>query len=169
MKSPSISNWRNWSVGSSKAARVDGKAALGNTADPWTPVALKDGKALTLSENGFTYERVQDLMFGEWHAGAAYSIDEATDKYWIGQVLVRGQGKTGGYHERWIPVPGKARSFLADKSTRDRLGKRAQDWVGLARAARIQVLKPAILNLLQGGPEKLLRATHRLLANLGAA
>src|SRR5690606_9115331 len=36
--------------GSSKAARVNGKEAFGNTADPWVPVeASKDGKATALT------------------------------------------------------------------------------------------------------------------------
>jgi hypothetical protein len=86
------------------------------------PVARKDGKALTMSENGFTYERVQDLMFGDWAPGAAAATN-ATDSYWVGQVLVRGQGKTGGYHERWVPVSGKARSFFATPDARAKLGK----------------------------------------------
>ena len=141
--------------GSSKTARIDGGAATGNTGDAWTPVARKDAKALTLAEAGFTYERVQDLMFGEWAPAAAGVANGVEDRYWVGQVLVRGQGKTGGYHERWVPVPGKARSFLAEPDARAKLGKRAQEWVSLAKVARLNVLKPAILNLLQGGPEKL--------------
>lgn len=141
--------------GSSKVARVDGGQLNGNTGDAWTPVARKDGKALTMSESGFTYERVQDLMFGDWAPAAAGDADKAADCYWVGQVLVRGQGKTGGYHERWIPVPDKARGFLSRPDARATLGKRAQEWVTFARIARLNILKPALLNLLQGGPEKL--------------
>jgi CRISPR system Cascade subunit CasA len=141
--------------GSSKAARIDGAAGTGNTGDAWTPVARKDARALTLSESGFTYERVQDLMFGDWAPAAAGQPNDADDRFWLGQVLVRGQGKTGGYHERWVPVPGKARSFFAKPDARARLGKRAQEWVGFAKVARLNILKPAVLHLLQGGPDKL--------------
>ncbi|MBI4705393.1 MAG: type I-E CRISPR-associated protein Cse1/CasA [Deltaproteobacteria bacterium] len=142
--------------GSSKTARIDAGETYGNTGDAWTPVKREDGKALTMSESGFAYDRVQDLMFGDWKHGAAGQADQGGgDGYWLGQVLVRGQGKTGGYHERWVPVPPRARGFLANRDARAKLGKRAQGWVGLAKTARLNVLKPALLTLLQGAPEKL--------------
>lgn len=142
--------------GSSKAARIDAKESNGNTGDAWTPVARKDGKALTMSEEGFHYRRVQDLLFGDWEVGAAGKADpKGGDRLWVGQVLVRGQGKTGGYHERWVPVPGKVRLSFSQPSAREKLGKRAQDWVQLAADTRLKILKPALLTLLQGAPEKL--------------
>lgn len=67
--------------GSSKVARIAAKELNGNTGDGWTPVARKDGKALTMAETGFGYERVQDLLFGPWNAGAAGGLSQtrATD------------------------------------------------------------------------------------------
>jgi CRISPR system Cascade subunit CasA len=142
--------------GSSKAARIDAKESSGNTGDGWTPVARKEGKALTMPEAGFGYDRVQDLLFGDWQQGAAgVPRPDGSDRLWLGQVLVRGQGKTGGYHERWVPVPPKARRMFATFDDRAKLGKCAQRWVALADTARLRVLKPALLTLLQGGPEKL--------------
>lgn len=142
--------------GSSKVARIDAKESSGNTGDAWTPVARKDGKALTMPEAGFTYDRVQDLLFGEWEHGAAGKPDaKGGDRLWVGQVLVRGQGKTGGYHERWVPVPGKVRLSFAQPKVRQRLGERAKAWVQLAADMRLKILKPALLTLLQGAPEKL--------------
>lgn len=142
--------------GSSKAARIDAKESNGNTGDAWTPVARKEGKALTMPETGFGYDRVQDLFFGDWsHGVAGEARADGSDRLWVGQVLVRGQGKTGGYHERWVPVPPKARRYVTKVDERAKLGKRSQAWVALAKAARLNVLKPAILTLLQGAPEKL--------------
>ncbi len=142
--------------GLSKAARIDGKESSGNTGDAWTPVARKDGKALTMPEAGFNYDRVQDLLFGEWDPGAAGRFDaEGGDRLWIGQVLVRGQGKTGGYHERWVPVPAKVRRSFAQPRAHRRLGERSKAWVRLAADMRLKILKPALLTLLQGAPEKL--------------
>lgn len=142
--------------GSSKAARVDAKQSTGNTGDPWTPVARKDGKALTMAEAGFGYDRVQDLLFGDWQAGAAGEPRAGSgDRLWLGQVLVRGQGKTGGYHERWVVMPPKARRMFARKDERARLGERSKAWVDKAGIARLKILKPALLTLLQGGPDKL--------------
>lgn len=143
--------------GSSRAARVDGSAAAGNTGDAWTPVATGDGRALTMPEAGFTYDRVRSLLFDEdWaHGAAGRRADDNSDAYWLGQVLVRGQGKTGGYHERWLPIPRRVRSLLARPDDRARLAKRAEQWVALAGDVRLKVLKPAVLALLQGGPDKL--------------
>jgi len=142
--------------GSSKAARIDAKESSGNTGDAWTPVARKDGKALTMPEAGFSYDRVQDLFFGDWELGAAAKADpKGGDRLWLGQVLVRGQGKTGGYHERWVPVPSKVRLSFKRQGAHERLGQRARAWVQLAADARLKVLKPALLTLLQGAPEKL--------------
>lgn len=140
--------------GSSKAARIAAKDLNGNTGDPWTPVNRKDGKALTMSEAGFHYERVHELLFGSWRAGAAGEAERG-DQLWVGQVLVRGQGKTGGFHERWVPIPPKARRFFARPEDRERLGRRSEEWVGKAGTARQKVLKPALLTLIQGAPEKL--------------
>ncbi len=142
--------------GSSKAARVDGSEATGNTGDAWTPVARKDGKALTLPEAGFTYARVRGFLFPEedWTLGAAGEVGK-DDRYFVGQALVRGQGKTGGYHERWVPIPPRVRSFFAKPETRAALGRRADEGVKIAETVRLKVLKPALLTLLQGGPEKL--------------
>jgi len=140
--------------GTSKAARIDAKESNGNTGDPWNLVS-RDGKALTMPEAGFTYDRVQDFLFGEWQAGAAGDLQPEKDHLWVGQVLVRGQGKTGGYHERWVPVPPKARMRLARSEDRAELAKRSKDWVSFAGTARLRILKPALLTLLQGAPEQL--------------
>jgi CRISPR system Cascade subunit CasA len=142
--------------GSSKAPRIDATDSSGNTGDAWTPVARKDGKALTMAEVGFSYEKVQDILFGDYQHGAAGEPGaDAGDRLWVGQVLVRGQGKTGGYHERWVPVPLKVRRMFARSDERSKLGERSKAWIALAASARLRILKPAILTLLQGGPEKL--------------
>ncbi|MCG8555122.1 MAG: type I-E CRISPR-associated protein Cse1/CasA [Proteobacteria bacterium] len=138
--------------GSSKRPRIDAKALTGNTGDAWTPVD-RNGKALTVPDAGFGYERVQDLMFGDWAHGVCGDRVLEEDRYWLGQVLVRGQGKTGGYHERWIPVPGRVRLLMANSSERQRLGSTAREWVRIADVARDRILRPALRTLLQGGPE----------------
>ena len=146
--------------GTSKVARIDAKASNGVTGDPWTPIEISrkdEAKALTATEAGFHYTLVHDLLFDEkFRAGIAGKTYDATrDRYWLGQVLVRGRGKTGGYHERWVPIPPKARRQLARSAERERLGKRSREWVDFAGTARPRVLKPALLTLLQGGPEQL--------------
>ncbi|MCB1407569.1 MAG: hypothetical protein KDK01_15270, partial [Rhodobacteraceae bacterium] len=48
----------------SKAARLAGKDAKGNTGDPWAPVHLAEGKSLTLGDRDWTHELLVELMFG---------------------------------------------------------------------------------------------------------
>lgn len=145
--------------GSSKAARIDGKALSGNTGDAWTPVAVKTGTSLTVPASGFAYDRVKDLLLGDdFRHGAAGELRESDaggDLLWLGQVLVRGQGTTDGYHERWLPVPSALSPWLRSPERRVMLAERAQRWALVAGTVRLKVLKPALLTLLQGGPDKL--------------
>lgn len=144
--------------GSSKVPRIDAKDLLGNTGDAWTPVARKTSASLTVSESGFSYDRVRDLLAPEnWKHGAAGELRETDGDhpFWVGQVLTRGQGKTDGYHERWLPIPPHAADWFRDETRRQKLASRAAAWVEMAGIARLKVLKPAMLALLQGGPEKL--------------
>jgi len=134
----------------SKAARISAKESYGRTGDPWTPLSTADGKALTMAETGFGYDRVRQLLFDDYNQGAAGTMLKS-DHFWLGQVMVRGQGVTGGYHERWLPVPSRVR----DQEGRNLLGQRAKDWVALAKTARLNILKPALLVLIQGAPEKI--------------
>lgn len=144
--------------GSSKVARIDGKAALGNTGDIWTPVKIETGAALTVSESGFTYKLVQQLLLDDgWSLGAAGRLRQTDGDHplFVLSVLVRGQGKTGGFHQRTIPVPKAARNIFVERSERDRMAKRATGWIERVDVARNRVLRPAVLTLLQAGPEKL--------------
>jgi CRISPR system Cascade subunit CasA len=143
--------------GLSAGMRIDGKALNGITGDAWTPVSNKRAASLTVPETGFVYDRVSDLFDGDWRHGAAGVLVEADgeEPLWLGQVLVRGQGKTGGYHERWIPIPPAARGYFLSDEGRAQLGQRAQDWTKMAGEARLRVLKPALLSLMQGGADKL--------------
>ena len=160
--------------GATKVARIEAGECHGNTGDAWTPVDHDKGKALTVAESGFSYQLVQELLFGPaWRQGAAGALrSEDGDRLWVGQVLVRGQGKTGGYHERWLPVPPRARLLLGQPDERARLGERARAWVERAKDMRLKILKPALLTLLQGAPDKLKFDDDRadaLLAHLDGA
>ena len=48
----------------SKTARVAAKEAHGNLGDFWTPIGVKDDKALSLSSVGFRYDRLATLILG---------------------------------------------------------------------------------------------------------
>jgi CRISPR system Cascade subunit CasA len=105
------------SVGTgSKAARIAAKELNGLTGDAWTPIDVEGGKALTITEKGFNYKLVSELMFGsKFQAPVAHNlIQTASDKslILIAQGITRGQGKTEGYHERRVPISPKVRGLL---------------------------------------------------------
>jgi CRISPR system Cascade subunit CasA len=122
----------------------------GNSGDPWTPIDRKANKSLTLSGSGFTYRRVADLLLSpDWEPAATQEIlpgDDA-DLWWYGRALVRGQGKTEGWHERDIPIDRRLRNRFANRSEREELGKRAQEMITAAGVMRLGILKPALLTL----------------------
>ena len=93
---------------SSKAARIESKASNGLTGDPWTLVDKRDKKghkSLTLPVGGFTYKRITDyLNSADWDLPSLFTPTSAEGHYLVARAMVRGQGKTEGYHERIIPL-----------------------------------------------------------------
>ena len=94
----------------SKAPRIEARDLNGRTGDPWTPVNQKAGKSLTLSAGGFTYRRITEYLTSpDWERPAllrptpSEQRSEGTMKL-VARAMVRGQGKTEGYHERIIPL-----------------------------------------------------------------
>ena len=100
----------------SKAARIAAKVLNGLTGDPWTPIDLEGGKALTITSNGFNYKLVSELIFGgKYQSPVAHNLNQPAngqDLFFIAQGITRGQGKTEGYHERRVPISPKVRSLL---------------------------------------------------------
>jgi CRISPR system Cascade subunit CasA len=93
----------------SKQARIAAKELNGRTGDPWTPVNLKEGKSLTLAAGGFAYKRIRDYLTpGDYQQPillAPTQTEQASgvEMWLVARGMVRGQGKTEGYHERDIP------------------------------------------------------------------
>lgn len=88
----------------SKNARVAAKEAQGNLGDFWTPVSVKDAKALSLSIAGFRYDRLAKLLFDRrsFDLPPALKVGATQSGRWrvVARGVVGGQGKTDGYHER---------------------------------------------------------------------
>lgn len=95
----------------SKAARIAGKDAKGNTGDPWAPLHLDEGKSLTLGERDWTHELLIDLLFSDppkWAEPplALRQVDEANGPMLlVAEAIGRGNSKTDGFKSRVIPVP----------------------------------------------------------------
>ncbi len=145
-------------TGSSKAERIVPPPG-GVTGDPWAPLRVeKDGtlKALTLNARGFDYRHMVDLMFCTDGGRPAPLQEPAAGDPTRGMVLlaralVRGQGKTEGYYERRVPLSEKVR-FLGPT---DPAAAAASARVELAGEIQGRVLRPALLALLQNGPDKI--------------
>jgi CRISPR system Cascade subunit CasA len=146
--------------GPSDAARVESKEFKGVIGDVWTPTRLDktEATALTVSENGFDYRLLTDLLFPpdekkyELPPAAQARAGQLRKPELLAQVLVRGQGKTAGYFERRLPID--VRTFGNDQRWRE-AGQVARARIQKAQEVQRKVLRPAILCLAQGGPEKI--------------
>lgn len=145
-------------VGTSVKARIDATGTAGDTGDIWTPVqtsAKKEGlAALTIASAGFGYRKLHEILFGDWipAPGLRLRQEDGETPVVVAMALARGQGKTEGYHERWLPIPAKARGMLARAEGSRQLGVRSKLQLDRASEAS-RVLKPAVCTLLQGAGE----------------
>ena len=157
---------------SSKAARIAGKDLKGRTGDPWAPVNTKrDGLPLTLAAGGFTYKRVTDYLTSEdWQwppllRPLPAERHSAEPMYLVARGMVRGQGKTEGYHERIIPLrPKTVGSAMTRRTTAvDDLGKIARERI--EQVSTIQrILSHAIQVFAARGDSEKTSPEHRTLA-----
>ncbi len=141
----------------------------GDSGDPWTPIQTTSGKSLTLPGIGFTYQKAAELLLpSAWEQPAAQQVqaDDQTDLRWYGRALVRGQGKTEGWHEREIPIDPKIHQRFLKRDEREKLAKTAKSMVELTGVMRLNILKPALLALWEDadGPiaAALLRLEHQV-------
>ncbi len=139
------------------ASRVAAKAQKGNLGDPWTPVnqGKDEPSSLTVSGNGFDYRLAQRILF-ERELKGPLSLkllpgENGRDSEIHMTVLVRGQGKTEGLHERIIPLPESVAPYLQfDEGEQvSTLADLSQEMVELAGDVR-KVLRQAVLVYLQG-------------------
>lgn len=135
------------------AARVAvPKTAKGNLGDAWTPVAAKDQASLTVGPGGFDYRLTQRLIAtSEFDRPASMRLsDNQTGAWWFhAAVLVRGQGKTEGFHERWLDVPAEVRAKFGEPVMADFAKDMTDDVAGVRKA-----LATGLRAFLQGGPDK---------------
>ena len=118
----------------------------------------KGDKVLTLPGGGFTYKRVADyLTSGEFGRPALLrpTAEEARrdePMELVARAMVRGQGKTEGYHERRITVRHRFRSAMLgrNRADLDDIGALSQARIGdVGKAQRI--LSHAIQTFLNRG------------------
>lgn len=148
--------------GGSKAPRIVATPG-GLTGDPWAPVVLDKGaasKVFTADARGFGYRRMVQLMLDKETIRPSLlqqvGPDDGTEGLAVlARALVRGQGKTEGYHERRVPISGKIVGFLGNTRAADAVALAAQDRVEIAGEVQNRVLKPALLALFENGPDQI--------------
>ena len=146
-------------VGNSKAARIAAaKDLCGRTGDPWAPL---DGetKVLTVPAEGWNVRRLKNLIAPD--ASSTYRPSflqrfqpgEARDMFFHAAVVTGGQGKTEGFHEVTIPIPGRVVGRLSARigDAATNLGNAATGMLADAEKTA-SILRRAILCCAQGGP-----------------
>lgn len=142
--------WRT----NTKSTRVAAPEGInGVIGDPWTPIDKESAKALTVGEQGFSYRKLHEILFTGKYAESLALKTTAAERdgaFVTATTLVRGQGKTDGWHNCVIPVPSKAIRLFGTSSQRRELATRAQEQVDIASDVQ-SVLYPALCALLNAG------------------
>lgn len=145
------------------APRIDAKALAGCTGDPWTPLVSEGNgrKALTVDASWLSYKRLTPLLFpspadpGAPRRSALQECgpeDPEKGLTIILRALVRGQGKTEGYHERRVPVSRTMRRFFGSAVPSDAASHMARERIEDAALLARKVLYPAVLTVFTGAP-----------------
>lgn len=142
----------------STTRRVDAEARKGELGDIWIPIKRGEERAaFTSAEGGFSYKVVAELLLGEkFDRAPAMEVrpDDGRGVLLVARVLVRGQGKTGGLHERVLPIPERARrSVFGAKDQRDAVARLARERVDDVAKVQNKVLHVALCALLQAAAE----------------
>lgn len=147
-------------LGNSKVPRVEARAFNGNVGDPWLPLDISgEPKAMTLAADGFSYRRMAQLLSG---FDGKYQLpflakptkaEKSEPMAYEAYGLVRGQGKTEGFHRRRVLIRRSALRFFHEPDGREKLVERCKIFVDLAASASGKVLRPALVQLYQGKPD----------------
>jgi CRISPR system Cascade subunit CasA len=149
-------------AGTTTTRVADAKERKGLTGDFWMPIVTdKEPKALTLGEAGYSYERAAALVLGidpDLQPSPAQAYRQRAEisspmLAWM-TCVPRGEGQTQGFHERVLHIPARVGRWSAgtiNDPQRQHLASRARDRVNDAAIARGNILRPALLSLLQAG------------------
>ena len=136
----------------SKASRLDAKQYKGMTDDPWTITETE--KAVTISPLGFGYKRIANYLDPKKYQlpilAKKSAVGDPTEMTLIARAIVRGQGKTEGYHERAVPLKSTAAGMLRSPSQQAALHNAANERI-LIIAEVQSILGHAIKAYLQNG------------------
>lgn len=142
--------------------RVDMTDRNGITGDHWAPINLKDQKLYTADARGFSASVVCALLLpsgGERRFAlpdAMRLLPSDQGMKVLMRVLVRGQGKTEGYHEREIPFRRQTVSLFQTSDGSARIADLARDH--LTELDEINsAIRYAVIGFCAGGDRDLMR------------
>lgn len=145
-------------MATSKCARIESKDLKGITGDPWAPIKADGSTSVTASSVGFGYRQIAKLLDPKETTRPPLAKILAGDPengiVMTVSALVRGQGKTEGFHTRTIPLSKARRSqFAGPDILLDAVGATAikrSDEAGDVNS----ILRRSLIYLNQGGPEQ---------------
>ena len=151
----------------SKAARINSRALKGVTGDPWSPISSKDVKSLTLSQAGFRYRRTAEYLSTDWKQPVLFQplTDEKGTMTLVARGMVRGQGKTEGYHERTVEFRPTTVGAFGRPEGQDELGVISRERIEDIRLLH-RILRHAISIFAAGGDTDSVSDEHRDRANV---
>ena len=150
----------------SRGPRVEARQLKGRTGDPWTPVNRKEGKALTLAAGGFTYRRVAEyLTSGDYEQPVLLQAtpterDTGEEMRIVARAMVRGQGKTEGYHERSVPLRARTVKALGSAAGTQSIGDLSRERIKQVQVVQ-RILSHAIQTFLARGRPDSIRPEDR--------
>ena len=109
--------------------------------------------AVTISGNGFGFREVSRYLDRDRYQLPELAKPQTSDGdtvYLVARTLVRGQGKTEGYHEREIPLRSRMTSMLRNQNGRITLAAEAKERVEYVREVS-SILRHAVKTYLQNG------------------
>ena len=134
----------------SQGSRIHAKEAKGRTQDPWTVTQAE--QSVGIGSSGFNYRKTSECLgaFLPLLAKPNATVDSTTPMYLVARTIVGGTGKTGGYHERTIPLGRGAARMLGSISEQAKLHKMAQDRLNIISEVQ-GILREAVKTYLQDG------------------
>jgi len=131
--------------------------ANGKLGDAWTPVSMQDAAALNVGPAGFDYVLINRLIASEDFKKPAAMVPHSADRgpLWLhAAVLAREEGKTKGFHERWLPIPARARRALCEAGSSPTMDRLSKSMIADVKGAK-KALRDGLRAFMQGGPDKI--------------
>jgi len=146
-------------MATSKCARIEASELKGKTGDPWAPIKPDGSSSITAGAMGFGHRQMAKLLNPKetLRPSLAQVLDADTDKDLVLSVtsLVRGQGKTEGFHTRSIRISKAIRGRLGRPDILlDTMGATAVKRSGEASEMGSR-LRRSLIYLYQGAPENI--------------